>query len=110
MEHSDLRRSERFKLTLPVTLTLVREGRRVNMAAEGHDVSKGGMRLSVMQLLQLGESFMLEFTLPYTSTTMLIRGIVRNHNDTFYGVEFLNPTPYQTEMLERNSKVLGLLR
>lgn len=110
MEHTDQRRSERFKLTLPVTLTLVREGRRVNVTAEGHDVSKGGMRLSVMQLLQLGESFMLEFMLPYTSTAIVVRGVVRNHNGISYGVEFLNLTPYQTQMLERNGKVLGLLR
>ena len=110
MENSDQRRSERFELTLPVTLTLVREGRRVDVTAEGHDVSKGGMRLSVMQLLQLGESCMLEFMLPYTSTAIVVRGIVRNHNGISYGVEFQNPTPYQTEMLERTSKVLGLLR
>lgn len=110
MENNQQRRSERFELTLPVTLTLVREGRRVTVTAEGHDVSKGGMRLSVIQMLQLGESFMLEFMLPYTSTAIVVRGIVRNHNGISYGVEFLNPTSYQTEMLERNSKVLGLLR
>jgi len=95
---------------MPVTLTLIREGRRVLVTAEGHDVSKGGIRLSVMQMLHIGESLMLEFPLPYTSTPILVRGVVRHRSGLSYGLEFLNPTPHQTEMLERNSKVLGLLR
>ena len=111
MENSESqRRSERFDLTLPVTLTLVREGRRVNVTAEGRDVSKGGICLSAMQLLHIGESFVLEFLLPYTSTPIVVRGVVRNQSGVSYGVEFVNPTPYQAEMLERNSKVLRLLR
>jgi len=93
-----------------VTLTLIREGRRVAVTAEGHDVSKGGIRLSVMQMLQLGESCMLEFVLPYTSTPIVVRGVVRRQSEVSYGIEFLSLTPYQTQMLERNSRVLGLLR
>ena len=111
MESSNSRRqSERFELTMPVALTLYREGRRVAVTAEGHDVSKGGIRLSVTLMLQVGESFMLEFVLPYTSTPIVVRGVVRNQNGMSYGVEFLNPTPYQKQMLERNSKVLDLLK
>jgi len=104
------RQSERFELTIPVTLTVVREGRRATVAAEGHDVSKGGLRLSVKQSLRIGESLMLEFLLPYTSTPIVVRGVVRHQSGLWYGVEFLNPSPYQKEMLERNSKVLGLMR
>ncbi len=111
MENSDShRRSERFDLTMAVTLTLVRDGRRATVRAEGHDVSKGGLRLSLRQILQIGESLALEFVLPYTSTAIVIRGVVRHQSGLSYGVEFINPTAYQTEMLERNSKVLGLLR
>jgi hypothetical protein len=104
------RRCERFDVTVSVTLTLVREGRQVTVVADGHDVSKGGMCLSMTPMLRIGESFLMEFVLPYNSTPLSVRGVVRNENGLFYGVEFLSPTAHQKEMLERNSKVLGLLK
>lgn len=111
MENSESqRRSERFEIATPVTLTLFREGRRVTVTAEGHDISRDGIRLSVTMMLHIGESFMLEFVLPYNSTPIVVRGIVRNQNGASYGVEFLSPTPHQKTMLERNSKVLELLK
>ena len=104
------RRCERFDLVMPVTLTLIRDGRQLRVTADGHDLSKGGICLSVTLMLHVGESFLMEFVLPYNSTPITVRGVVRNQNGLFYGVEFSNPTPHQKEMLERNSKVLGLMK
>jgi hypothetical protein len=52
---------------------------------------------------------LLDFFLPYTSTPMIVRGVVRNERGVNYGVEFVALTPYQQEVLERNCKVFDLL-
>jgi len=65
-------------------MTVVRDGRRMTVMAEGHDVSKGGIRLAVLLKLHAAESFMLEFVLPYTSTPIVVRGVVRHQDGMSY--------------------------
>ncbi len=103
------RRSERFEHKLPVKVTIFREGRRSTITGEGCDFSKGGMRLFLTLGLDAGAPLLLEFVLPYTSTPIVVRGVVRNQNEFHYGIEFLGVSPYQQEMLERNCTVLNLL-
>jgi PilZ domain len=79
------------------------------MTGKGFDFSKGGMRLFLTLGLDLGAPLVLEFVLPYTSTPMVVRSVVRNQNEFHYGIEFLGVSPYQPEMLERNCAVLNLL-
>ena|SRR5215468_9732996 len=109
-EEEEQRRSERFDLSLPVKVNIVCRGRRSTLAGEGYNVSKSGMRLFVSCALEPGAPLILEFVLPYTSTPMVLRGIVRNRTDFTYGVEFSKVTSYQQSMLERNCSVLNLLR
>jgi len=107
---NEQRRSERFGVSLLVKVTIVREGRRCTITGEGCDFSKGGMRLLLSSALEIGARLILEFALPYTSTPMILLGVVRNRNAFTYGVEFSKINSYQQEMLERNCAVLNLLR
>ncbi len=103
------RQSERFELKIPVEITISREGRRSTVMGEGCDFSKNGMRLFLTLALDTGAPLLLEFVLPYTSTPMVIRGVVRNQRGLHYGIEFLGMSPYQQQVLERNCTVLDLL-
>ena len=103
------RQSERFELKIPVEITISREGRRSTVMGEGCDFSKNGMRLFLTLALDTGAPLLLEFVLPYTSTPMVIRGVVRNQRGLHYGIEFLGMSPYQRQVLERNCTVLDLL-
>ena len=101
------RRSERFELDIPVKITIFR-GQRSRVMGEGCDFSKNGMRLFLTLALDTGAPLLLEFVLPYTSTPMVIRGVVRNQRGLHYGIEFLGMSPYQQQVLERNCTVLDL--
>src|SRR5437867_2729470 len=103
------RRSERFELKIPVKVTISREGRRSTVTGEGCDFSKNGMRLFLTLALDTGAPLLLEFVLPYTSTPMMIRGMVRNQRGLYYGIEVLGMSPYQQQVFERNCTVLDLL-
>ncbi len=67
------------------------------------------MRLFLTLGLDTGAPLLLEFVLPYTSTPIVVRGVVRNQGEFRYGIEFLRLSPYQQEILERNCTVLNLL-
>ena len=103
------RQAERFELKIPVKVTISREGRRSTVTGEGCNFSKGGMRLFLTLGLETGAPLLLEFVLPYTSTPIVVRGVVRNQGEFRYGIEFLRLSPYQQEILERNCTVLNLL-
>jgi hypothetical protein len=103
------RRSERFDLNLSVKVTVFRDGQRSMVMGEGCDFSKNGMRLFLTLELDPGASLIIEFVLPYTSTPMVMRGVVRNQDGLHYGIEFLGISPYQQQVLERNCTVLDLL-
>jgi PilZ domain len=103
------RRSERFEVKIPVKVTISREGRRSTVTGEGCNFSKGGMRLFLTLALDTEAPLLLEFVLPYTSTPIVIRGVVRNQGGLHYGIESLGVSPYQQQVLERNCNVLNLL-
>jgi hypothetical protein len=103
------RRSERFDVKTVVKVSFLREGRQSTILGEGCNFSKGGMCLFLTLALPPGTPALLDFLLPYTSTPMIVRGVVRNERGVNYGVEFVALTPYQQEVLERNCKVFDLL-
>ena len=104
------RRSERFDLNVSVKVNVVQGGLRSTFTGEGFNLSKSGLRLFVSCALEPGTPLILEFVLPYTSTPMVLHGIIRNRQEFTYGVEFSRVSPYQQSMLERNCSVLNLLR
>jgi len=104
------RRWERYNVTLEVNVTAGVNGQNIRLGGQANDVSKGGMRLFVTRMLEPGTSLSLEFLLPYSSSELTLRGVVRNRAGFTHGIEFVNPTVYQQQIIERTCDVFALLR
>jgi len=55
----------------------------------GNELSEGGMAVTAGAELRPGREVAIEFTPPYTSVPIRVRGTVRNRTGYRYGVEFL---------------------
>lgn len=104
------RRWERHDITIPVTVSTMVSGKRSSFSGQACDMSIGGLRLFLTREIEAGTSVQLEFPLPYHSVDLTIRGVVRNRTGFTHGVEFVNPTSEQQEMIDRTCSVLGLMR
>lgn len=103
------RRWERQSVVIPVNVTIFLDGQRSSFRGQASDISRGGMRLFLTRELPFGTSLTLEFLIPYQTAEFIIRGVVRNRDGFTHGVEFLNLTPHQQQMLERTCKIFKLL-
>ena len=103
------RRWERQAVMIPVSVTVFLNGERMNLRGEASDISRGGMRLFLTREFEAGTSVVLEFLIPYNTTEFVLRGVVRNRVGFNHGLEFLNPSPQQEQMIERTCKVFKLL-
>ena len=103
------RRWERYDISIAVSVTMVVNGQRSNFRGEACNISKGGLRLFITRELELGASVILEFLIPYHATELVLRGVIRNRDGFSHGIEFLNPTLLQQDMIERTCKVIKLL-
>ena len=104
------RRWERHDVTIAVNIETVVNGERSSFSGQASDISQGGLRLFLTRSLDPGTSVRMEFQLPYHSDELVIRGVVRNRSGFTHGVEFITPTPFQQQMIERTCNVFGLLR
>ena len=85
-------------------------GERLAFRGEGCDISRGGMRLFVPRELDPGTSLTLDFHIPYQAIQFTMSGVVRNRNGFTHGIEFINATSDQEQMIDRTCKVFDLLR
>lgn len=104
------RRWDRYNVMFSVNVTMVEDGKRITLSGQASDISKGGLRLFVTRTVEVGASLSLQFLLPYYSTELEIKGVVRSRDGFTYGVEFLNPTGEQQHIIERTCDVFSLLR
>jgi hypothetical protein len=104
------RRWERYQVKIRTKITLNAKGETLCFHGEASDVSQGGLRLFMPRDLESGIIVLLEFSLPYNSRAMAIRGLIRNRSGFSYGIEFLHPTVYQQETLTQLCKTLQLLQ
>ncbi len=105
----DERRWERQSIVIPVNITAFLDGHRCNFRGQASDISRGGMRLFLTRKLPFGTRVTMEFLIPYNTTEFVLRGVIRNRDGFTHGVEFLNPTAHQQQMIERTCKVFKLL-
>lgn len=105
----DERRWKRQSIVIPVNVAAFLEGERHSFRGQASDISRGGMRLFLTRELPLGASLTLEFLMPYNTNEFVVRGVVRNRDGFTHGVEFLNPSAEQQQMIERTCKIFQLL-
>jgi len=106
----EARRWERYDLQIPVTVCVLLNGERCSFRGEASDISRGGMGLFAARNLDLGATLQLEFLVPYNAKELSVRGVIRNRRGFSYGIEFVHPTHYQQQTIERTCQVLKLLR
>ena len=107
--NDDERRWERQSVVIPVNVTVFLDGQRSSFRGQASDISRGGMRLFLTRELPFGTGVTLEFLIPYNTQEFILRGVVRNRAGFTHGVEFLNLTAHQQQMIERTCKVFQLL-
>ena len=100
----------RYDVSIPVLATASLNGERIELHGQASDVSRGGLRLLLSREVSPGTSLLMHFILPYSSPRIAVRGIVRNRDGFSCGVEFVSPTTYQQQLIERACKAFELLR
>lgn len=103
------RRWERHAVTIPVSVSLLVDGERAKFHSQATDVSRGGLSVFMTREIGIGVSVQLDFVLPYSSTPLTLRGVVRTRSGFNHGIEFVSATSEQQEVIERACKVLTLL-
>ena len=83
------RRWARYKVDVPVVITLRRLGEVTVLEGRGSELNCGGMKIFLPTDLLIGDQVTVEFTPPYSSQPVMMRGVVRNCHIYSYGVEFV---------------------
>ena len=108
-EQTESRRWKRYAVEIPATVNYSHAGNFVSCEAKADSVSRGGMRLFVPRTLEPGMAVTVEVSFPYHSTSLKLRGVVRNANGFNYGVELWGTNPYQQWVIERVCRAYELL-
>jgi len=103
------RGTERHPVTIPIRVTVFEKAKYVEFGGEASDFSANGLCLVLTRQLEKGTAISMTFQLPYNSQPMDMRGLVRHRNGFHHGVEFISVQPHAKKLLERASKILGLL-
>jgi len=104
------RGSERHRVTIPVQVSVFEDRRYVDYTGEASDFSATGLCLILTRQLEKETAITMRLELPYNSQPLEMRGIVRHRSGFHHGIEFISLTPDSKELLERTSRILGLLR
>jgi len=83
------RRWARYRVDVPVAITLRRFGKVTVVEGRGSELNCGGMKVFLPTDLHIGDPVAVEFTPPYSRQPVMMKGIVRNCHIYSYGVEFI---------------------
>jgi TonB family protein len=83
------RRVPRYKLTVPLDLTVLRSGIPDSIPGRTLEIGEGGIGVVVASQLLLGESVRVEFLLPHMSTPVRATAVVRYQRARCFGLQFL---------------------
>lgn len=84
------RRWARYRVEVSVVITFRRHGKVTVVEGRGSELSCGGMTIFLPADLYTGDPVAVEFTPPYSSQPVTMKGIVRNCQIYSYGVEFIS--------------------
>lgn len=83
------RRLPRYKLTIPLDLTVLRSGVPDKISGSTIEIGEGGMGVVAASQLLVGESVRVEFLVPHMSSPMRATAVVRYQRDKCFGLQFL---------------------
>lgn len=94
------RRVPRFKLTVPLHLSVLRAGIPDKIPGRSLEIGEGGMGVVAASRLVPGESVRVEFLLPHTTAAIRATAVVRYQYDQSFGLQFLR-LPLEQQSLIR---------
>jgi len=100
--YATARRWPRFSVDLSLRVRVPGSVENEYVLAHGREVSQGGMALYVPLEMEIGDVIELELSFPGVDEPVKLRATVRNRRGFIYGVEFLNPTPEQQNVILTN--------
>jgi TonB family protein len=83
------RKVPRYKLTVPLRLTVLRSGVPDDIPGRTLEIGEGGVGVAVASQLLLGESVRVEFLLPHMTTPVRATAVVRYQREGNFGLQFL---------------------
>jgi hypothetical protein len=100
----------RFPIHTRITLSYTRSGQISVIHGQGGDICEGGMSVFAPLELEVGQELKLSFQMPYRSSPVQLKAVVRNRSRFRYGLEFTDITRHQKEMIEAACKTLSLMQ
>jgi len=83
------RKVPRYKLAVPLELTVLRAGVPDSIRGRALEMGEGGMGVVAASRLHLGESVRVEFLLPHTTSPVRATAVVRYQRARSFGLQFL---------------------
>jgi TonB family protein len=83
------RRVPRYKLTVPLDLTVLRAGVPDRIAGHTLELGEGGVGVRTASQLVVGESVRVEFLVPHMNLPVRATAVVRYQRDRCFGLQFL---------------------
>jgi len=93
------RKVPRYKLAVPLGLTVLRSGMPDKIPGSTTEIGEGGMGVVVASRLLLGESVRVEFLLPHTTTPVHATALVRYQHEHRWGLQFLRMPDQQHSII-----------
>jgi TonB family protein len=79
----------RYKLTVPLALTVLRAGIPNQIPGRTLEIGEGGLGVIPASQLQVGESVRVEFLVPHVTTPVRATAVVRYQRERCFGLQFL---------------------
>jgi TonB family protein len=93
------RKVPRYKLTVPLHLTVLRSGVPDSIPGHSIEIGEGGMGVVAASRLLVGEPVRVEFFVPHTSTPVRATAVVRYQRDHSFGLQFFHLPIEQQSMI-----------
>lgn len=94
------RRVPRYKITVPLHLSVLRSGIPDKIPGRSFEIGEGGMGVVASSRLVPGESVRVEFLLPHATSAIRATAVVRYQHDQSFGLQFLR-LPLEQQSLIR---------
>jgi hypothetical protein len=102
------RRNPRFAVAIPVDVTVLRSGVPDSVPGRSLNLSEGGLALVLAGELRRGEAVGIEFQLPYLSSAVKAKAVVRHEAQLNSGLEFVGLSDEQQAMIRYWTATSGL--
>jgi c-di-GMP-binding flagellar brake protein YcgR len=112
-EHEPLinrRRYQRYEIDTHLRVTIRGVEQRRTMRGRSLDISEAGIAGVFVTEWDVGTPVHLEFSVPVTSSPVIVGGVVRSHWGYRYGFEFSDLSPDQREIISKTCRTLALLQ